>query len=113
GERSGLVTRLDIVLQDKKFVAALAGKRIAAGQRTAKAMNTFAQVLVAARVPARAVDFLKEVDIDEKHCHHGLVAACLVQRFFELADNELAIGQASERIMRQLIDEHLLKAVAF
>jgi hypothetical protein len=106
-QRVGLAR--DAGQQHGELVAAEAGDDVAGTQHAAQPLGHAAEQPVAGAVAQRVVDHLEVVEVDEQHRH---ALALGVQRAAEALEEELAVGQARERVVVRLPGELLLGELA-
>ena len=101
-ERVGLAG--DAGQQDGELVAAEAGDDVARSQDAAQPLGHAAEEAIAGAVAERVVDDLEVVEVDEQHGDAPLGA----QRAAQAREEELAVGQARERVVVGLPGELVL-----
>ena len=93
----------EVFAQNGELVTAKAGDVIALAHELPEASGRFDEQLVAGGMAQRVIDLLESVEIDKEH-GQGMVAApharqCLLGSF----DEQLAVGQAGEWIMKTAV----------
>jgi hypothetical protein len=109
GDGERVVLAGDAAQQDRELVATEAGDDVVGAQHVAEAIGDGAQQPVAGAVAERVVDDLEVVEVDEQH---GDVAGAPRQRAVEALEEELAVGQAGERVVLGLPGELALGLLA-
>ena len=98
GEFGGLLGTGDAALQDREFVAAPTGDKVAWLHQRLQPMGNLDQQLVAARVAKAVVDLLEIVEIEKQHIRARGVVGMRAQRRRQLFFETAAIGQLGDGI---------------
>ena len=91
-----------------ELVAAVPGDGIGAAEDASEAGGELREQLVAGFVPVRVVHGLEPVDVEEEHRDRVLVALGARQAVGEPVQEQVAVGQAGERIVQRLVRQQLL-----
>ena len=97
----------EVFAQNGELVTAKAGDVIALAHELPEASGRFDEQLVAGGMAQRVIDLLESVEI-ESTARHGRRAACLASAC-GLFDEQLAVGQAGEWIMKTAVKLQLEK----
>ena len=90
---------VDVVAQDGELVAAETGQGVARPHDAAQPVGHGAQDLVADVVAEAVVDELEAVEVEEHHGHVVSAPRRPAQGHLEAVHEELAVGQAGERVV--------------
>ena len=102
-DHGGAVFVFEVFAKNGKFVTPEACDVITLAHELAEAGCRFDQQLVACGVAHRVIDLLESVEIDKEHGQGMLAPPDACQRLLGTFDEQLAVGQAGEWIMKAAI----------
>ncbi len=82
-----------------KFVPAVAGLYLGAGQRLAQPEGNLLQNKIANEMAALIVDRLEAVEVDHEHGELGMIALGVGERLLQLDEQGAPVGEAGERVV--------------
>ena len=104
-----LLDAVDVLEQERKFVAAEARRRVRGADARGEALRDLGQHLVAGRVTEAVVDRLEVVEVEEDDGDALVLASRTRDRVPHPLREERAVGEAGHRIVEGLMGELLLE----
>ena len=107
--RKGVVHVVEVIKQDRKFVATQTRNRVTGANRRAKPLTEFDEQLIANQVAQNVINALESVEIEEKDRKCALLSALPTrERFPDLINEQGTIGQTCESIVQGLVHQLFL-----